>query len=349
MKVIHIESGLGNQMLSYCEYLAIKKANHDDNCYLETIIYDIPECNSFICQWNGYELDRIFGIHAPNVREYFNPNVWDEIVNDIRKSVFWEKNWNYPVYFTQAFNKHGLELHNFIGNFEAKGATLNGIESDSIKSRLRKTYLGYWTKQAIDKAKQEKRLESVMKTDKVFVSSDEDLFSGQRLSFKFKGNDIERIDSEIRRAFIFPPYTNEADVQMSRLLQNTNSVAIHVRRGDMLGYNGECYRFGYFQRAVKLIRSKVINPVFVFFCDPGSVEWCKENEKVFGLNFNRDQVYFTDWNSGESSFRDMQLMTECKHQIITNSSFGWWASYLNQYPNKITISPDVTINSTHYV
>ena len=66
MKVIHIESGLGNQMLSYCEYLALKKVNPDDDFYLETIIYDIPECNDVICQWNGYELERIFGIKEPS-------------------------------------------------------------------------------------------------------------------------------------------------------------------------------------------------------------------------------------------------------------------------------------------
>ena len=52
MKIIHIESGLGNQMLSYCEYLAIKKMNPDDDCFIETIVYDIPECNDVICQWN---------------------------------------------------------------------------------------------------------------------------------------------------------------------------------------------------------------------------------------------------------------------------------------------------------
>ena len=64
MKIIHIDSGLGNQMLSYCEYLAMKKMNPDDDCYIETIIYEIPECQEVVCQWNGYELNRIFGINA---------------------------------------------------------------------------------------------------------------------------------------------------------------------------------------------------------------------------------------------------------------------------------------------
>jgi len=67
MKVFHIESGLGNQMLSYCELLAMKKMNPDEDCYIEKIIYSIPEPNEYISQWNGYELDRIFGIHAPDI------------------------------------------------------------------------------------------------------------------------------------------------------------------------------------------------------------------------------------------------------------------------------------------
>ena len=59
MKIVHVESGLGNQMLSYCEYLALKSLHPEEDIYIETIVYDIPECNEVIKQWNGYELQRI--------------------------------------------------------------------------------------------------------------------------------------------------------------------------------------------------------------------------------------------------------------------------------------------------
>ena len=62
----------------------------------------------------------------------------------------------------------------------------------------------------------------------------------------------------------------------------------------------------------------------------------------------RDSVKFVDWNSGESSWRDMQLITLCKHQVITRSSFGWWGAYLNTNPHKITCSPDPFTNTTHH-
>lgn len=52
MKVININSGLGNQMLAYCVVLSIRKENPSDTCYVETIIYDILECNEVISHNN---------------------------------------------------------------------------------------------------------------------------------------------------------------------------------------------------------------------------------------------------------------------------------------------------------
>lgn len=135
---------------------------------------------------------------------------------------------------------------------------------------------------------------------------------------------------------------------MQTYLQHTNSVAIHARRGDLLGCNGHLYKYGYFKRAIRFIRQKVENPVFVFFCDSDSLTWCENNLSLFGLR-TWDTIRFVHWNKGTESYMDMQLMTQCKHAIITFSSFGWWGAYLNQNPEKITISPDPDINTTHCI
>ena len=345
MKVIHIESGLGNQMLSFCEYLAIKKVNPTDQCYIETITYDIPECNEVICQWNGYELDRIFHLNAPNIREVFSDEAWESIMSDIRASQFWMKNWNYPVYITQAFRKAGVDLKNVLGDFEAPGSTCKTtLQLPQYKKTFLFQYLNFIRRRWLKKSYAVNRSYE----EDLFIQTDDNIFAGQQLFFKYNNRGIERIEKEIREAFTFPAITDATNLRAAQEITSQQSVAIHARRGDMMSFNFDCYYGGYFKRAVHHIKSKVNEPTFYIFCDPGSVEWAKSHSKVLGLDFKRDRIQFVDWNSGDDSWRDMQLMAMCKHQVITRSSFGWWGAFLNTYPDKITCSPDGVYNTTHY-
>ena len=109
-----------------------------------------------------------------------------------------------------------------------------------------------------------------------------------------------------------------------------------------------CYNYGYFKRAVNHIRKNVSQPVFVFFTNTGSIDWCRENARTFGLDYSKDKVFFVDWNKGTESYRDMQLMSYCKHAIITISTFGWWGAYFIDNPHKITISPEIAIDTTFH-
>lgn len=349
MKIIHIESGLGNQMLSYCEYLAIKKMNPNDDCYIETMVYDISECNETICQWYGYELDKIFGINAPNVKSLFDDITWESIMQDVKNSEFWKKNWNWPVYITNALNKSGLNLINTYGDREEMALKKKLSFKNKLKIiRFDQSRLGALLRGYYNRLTESKRIASVDQRKYVFVKSDDNLLTGQRLCLKYRENGIELIRDEIQKSFVFPPLQDEKSRKFAEYLDSCNSVFIHARRGDMLSSNGWCYKYGYFRRAVKYIKKHVEDPVFVFFTNTGSIEWCKENERIFGLDFEKDYVFFVDWNTGEKSFRDMQLMAHCKHGIITNSTFGWWGAYFISNPNKITISPDIYTNTTHH-
>lgn len=340
MKVVHIESGLGNQMLSYAEYLVIKKLNPNDECYIETMIYDIPECNEVICQWNGYELERIFGIHAPNIRDKFDEVQWTNIMDDLRKSEFWKHDWNYAPVITEALNRQGLNLINY------RGEAVEYIPKRHIWSDLMDSRIGYDIKRWTRPLYQDSYRKKMDCSSKIFIQTDEDVFTGQQLGLRNYGANIDFVKAEILQAFQFPELKEKNNLEILNKIQNCNSVAIHARRGDMLQSNGYCYKYGYFKRATKYIRKHVENPVFFFFCDTESIDWCKANEKIFGLNFKKDTVYFVDWNRGKDSYIDMQLMGKCKHNIITNSSFGWWGAYFNQNPDKITCSPNVWINTT---
>lgn len=349
MKVIHIESGLGNQMLSYCEYLALKLLHPKEDIYLDTIVYEIHECNEVIKQWNGYELQRVFGINAPNIKEYFTPAKWTMILEEIRESEFWDlakHNWNYPVVFTKALNNAGLNLENIRGDFESPEIMAQcQHKTNSLKYRL-KHWLPYYYLQAY-KRRMPVDIDNKKYIDLLFDKRENNVFTGQRLLFKYKGMGIERIENDIRKSFVFPLIEDRKNNETWNEINSCNSVAIHARRGDMLGSNGIYYKTGFFKRALRYIKSHVCNPIFYIFCDPDSVKWAMENYEVLGLEAKHDIIRFVDWNKDMESYRDMQLMAACKHQVITNSSFGWWAAWLNNNPQKITISPEYKINTTH--
>ena len=121
--------------------------------------------------------------------------------------------------------------------------------------------------------------------------------------------------------------------KMLRKIKATNSISLHVRRGDYLKLTdvfGLC-SLDYYSRAVEQIAKKVKNPHFFLFSDDPT--WIKENIK---LNYPSTIV---DINDGDHGYFDMELMKNCKHNIIANSTFSWWASWLNENPNKIVISP----------
>ena len=353
MIVIDINSGLGNQMLAYCVVLSMQKTNPSNKCYVETINFDIPEYSeNIVAQWNGYELEKIFGVKTPDVKTLFSKEQWEEIIAEVRQSKYWDKGGNYPPLFVSILGKHGLKLENHKGDFFDPTSFSHKKKKNLPKSVkdwfVNRTFLGAELKRLYYKFNVDKIRYANAHPEKTFLKTDKDIYTGMWLFFKFNGNRIEEIQEDIKQTFVFPQFTSKRNLEFAEFLDHCNAVFIHARRGDMLSANGWCYKYGYFRRAVKHIKKNVDKPVFVFFTNTGSIDWCKENSKTFGLDYKKDRVYFVDWNTGEESYRDMQLMTHCKHGIITNSTFGWWGAYLIQNPNKITISPDPVINTTYH-
>jgi hypothetical protein len=123
-----------------------------------------------------------------------------------------------------------------------------------------------------------------------------------------------------------------------------NSVSIHVRRGDYVNvpenakiFDGICTK-EYYQKAMEHIEENVQNPVYYLFCGGGlhghDYDWFSKNLCL------KYPLKIISHNQGTESWKDMYLMSHCKHNIIANSSFSWWAAYLNQNINKIVISPN---------
>ena len=142
------------------------------------------------------------------------------------------------------------------------------------------------------------------------------------------------IEKIIRRHFRFRK--NKISEHSKRIvaeLKSCNSIAVHIRRGDYLEQFAEnMCSLDYYKKAFDYIDQKVDTPQYYFFSD--DIKWCKE---TFGI---QDNYHLIDFNQGSDSWQDMYLMTNCKHNIIANSSFSWWGAWLNNNKDKIVVAPN---------
>lgn len=148
------------------------------------------------------------------------------------------------------------------------------------------------------------------------------------------------IKDEIRKVFSFKRHLNEYNQNVKNIIENSNSVSIHVRRGNYLlfdEYKNICER-PYYANAIKYIKNHVENPHFFVFSN--DMQWCKDN-----LGDLLDNYTFVDNNDPQNNYVDMQLMACCKHSIIAHSTFSWWGAWLNQNLNKIVIAPSTWNNN----
>jgi hypothetical protein len=133
-----------------------------------------------------------------------------------------------------------------------------------------------------------------------------------------------------------------ADIKdFGKQLSSINSVSIHVRRGDYANtavteYHGSLDK-DYYQRAIDKISSVVPDPTFFVFSD--DINWVKNN-----VTFEKS-VAFISGSISTTHYEDFYLMSCCRHNIIANSSFSWWAAWLNLNPNKAIIAPKKWFNN----
>lgn len=116
-------------------------------------------------------------------------------------------------------------------------------------------------------------------------------------------------------------------------IQNTNSVSVHVRRGDYL-LSGVHAQLGedYFKSALQKMASQVEKPEFFFFSD--DIIWCRSTFRDVGY-----QLHFVENNNTNEPEFDLYLMSQCRNNIISNSTFSWWGAYLNRNRGKIVYRP----------
>lgn len=142
---------------------------------------------------------------------------------------------------------------------------------------------------------------------------------------------FSKISNIIKSTFRFGQLNLDNKYFLSKS-KNKEFVSIHFRFGDKLKSKVHLtLNNDYYNKAIKIILSKIENPFFLVFSDNFDIV---ETSIFMSLEY-----VFVDWNRGQESYRDMHLMSLCKHNIIANSTFSWWGAFLNNNPKKIVIAP----------
>lgn len=131
----------------------------------------------------------------------------------------------------------------------------------------------------------------------------------------------------VRDQFIFDQkILSKSKCFIDQIRNNKQIVSIHVRRTDYNDFPDHHPLCGlkYYKEAI----SKFNNKENLFIVVSDDINWCKEN--IVG-----DNIFY----SKHDTFVDLCTMSLCDHNIIANSSFGWWGSWLNKNPNKIIVAP----------
>lgn len=123
-------------------------------------------------------------------------------------------------------------------------------------------------------------------------------------------------------------------------IKASNAVCLHIRLGDYkkIKQHMICTK-EYYKRSIKLIQKRYSDAKFFVFSD--EVETVK---KQFG--FDEDNFYYEPADCKD--YETLELMKNCNHFIMSNSSLSWWAQYLSVNNKKTVIAPAVWLNDTSY-
>lgn len=304
MIIVRLTSGLGNQMYQYCFYELMRERYGEDLVRADVTWFNANNDH------HGYELEKIFGSVEGSEFHIDYAKYWDMfkatgIIPNYHGKLF-EKFRRYPNRIIREFtgkNRKPYMLDQLTGNISnADTVDENGVVHNDFYDK-------------------------VMNLD----TTKDWYIIGFFIEQKFYSR---RLDS-IRKKLVFGKIKKESAKEFANKIINTNSVSLHVRRGDYLSdlYKDMFVSLGrdYYEKAVNYIKEKVDKPVFYIFSDDKNFV-----EKEF--EWLSDKVIVTG-NDGDDSFLDMQLMSLCKHNIIANSTFSQWGSLLNKNEEHITIYP----------
>ena len=308
MIIVRITSGLGNQMFQYAFYQLMRERYKDTPVKADLTWFNGNE------EHHGYELERIFGQGADGAAKNSSFKIEEASTKEIlrvtgkipcfikgKAAKKFETLRRYPNRILKVFNEE-----------KCRPYQIHELElcNPDASSHL-----------CIDEL-----YEQVMNLD----TSKDWYLAGFWIEERYYKDRIKKL----QKHFVFPEVMDEENQKWMEQIKATESVSIHVRRGDYLtSYSKDFIALGseYYKAAIAYICQHVEHPTFYLFSD--DVEFVKKEFSFL------DESYVITHNSGENSFRDMQLMSLCRHNIVANSTFSQWGALLNANEDNLTIYP----------
>lgn len=151
----------------------------------------------------------------------------------------------------------------------------------------------------------------------------------------FNPDIVKQIDDKLRKELRVTTKLNKDNRRMLEIIKSTESVAVHIRRGDYVTLGYVVCSIQYYQKCMMEIKERLVDPCFFIFSD--DIRWVKKELKYDG------RMIFVDLDN--KAVDDMRLLYSCKHFIMSNSTFSWWGAWLSDNPSKIIFQPKYWKNS----
>ena len=328
MIIVRLQGGLGNQIAQYAFFLKLRSVHND-------VKIDKTSYYAAFKSHNGYELNKVFPVKKENFAS----------IKEIEKlSIYSKIRLAYCVSrFARALFVYGfIKKYALSSNITSSEEIASAVVETSENNRSLRKKIVYFGKRSL-------RNILFMDSKSGFISEthfrEPDTFYEEYLqhtSVYYEGvwqhiDYYSDIIDVLSSHFTFKKKLRGKNKALLKLITAPEicSVSIHVRRGDYVNspeFNN--VSTGYYERAAHLIEDKLQTELaFVVFSD--DIKWVKGN---FGFLKGR-KCHWVDWNKGKKSYIDMLLMSNCKHNIIANSTFSWWASLMNTNAEKIITVP----------
>ncbi len=235
---------------------------------------------------NGYELERVFGLKLNLLSRSFEPKLWEELIRNKRNGVS----------IPQSFLNLGFpmimitEFENYKEHNPFLGEIYrvpgNTFIPEITKLNLEYIYYhGYW------------------------------LHRGW----------FDACKDRIKKELVFPPMEDSVNLEYMERIQQTESVAVHIRRGDYVQI-GWSSRKEYYYNAIREIVTEYPNAELFIFSD--DITWCRANAKELGFRMARNTTY-VEGNVAGKNYIDLQLMSNCRLMVVGKSAFSYLAMLLN--------------------